>query len=95
VGPAFFWIALAPREFWKRWEALLIAIAIVVYALPYWLSMAHPTYHYPILLPLSALGAVAWVNRKPNQNLTRGWIALASLFVVEAEWLWQLFNASH
>jgi hypothetical protein len=86
--PAFFWIAVAPAPFWRRWESWLLAGTIVFYSVPYWLVMSHPTYHYPIMLPLAVLGVQAWKASPPHSaRWARGWFALAALGLIQVEWV--------
>jgi 4-amino-4-deoxy-L-arabinose transferase-like glycosyltransferase len=94
AGSAIFWIAQAPRSFWHDPANWILLGTIVLYAAPYWISMSHPTYHFPILLPLAALGVIAWkASVHETARSTRGWIALAALGLVQAEWVWQMSGA--
>jgi hypothetical protein len=94
AGPAFFWLALAPAGFWRQWQTQLIAASIVVYAIPYWLSMSHPTYHYPIVMPMAILGAMAWKASEGRTGpWTRGWVAVAALAAIQVEWVWEMAGA--
>jgi hypothetical protein len=94
AGSAIFWIAQAPRSFWHDPANWILLGTIVLYSAPYWISMSHPTYHFPILLPLAALGVIAWKSSvQETARSTRGWIALAALGLVQAEWVWQMSGA--
>jgi hypothetical protein len=98
AGTAVFWMAQAPRHFWRDPANWILLGTIVIYGAPYWISMSHPTYHFPILLPLAVLGAIAWkASSQESTHRLRGWIALAVLALVQAEWIWQLSRsaASH
>jgi hypothetical protein len=98
AGPAFFWLAAAPGQFWVGWQSWiswLISGSIAVYAAPYWLSMSHPTYHYPIMMPLAILGVMAWQASDGGpgaaaRSKLRGWIAVAVLCAIQVEWVWQM-----
>ena len=91
VGTAVFWIAQAPRRFWRDPATWILLGTIVIYGAPYWISMSHPTYHFPILLPLAVLGVIAWrASDHESPRSLRGWIALAVLALVQAEWVWQM-----
>jgi hypothetical protein len=53
--------------------------------------MSHPTYHYPILLPLAVLGVSAWkMSAQQSRHRLRGWIAIVALLLVQVEWVWQM-----
>ena len=94
AAPAFFWLAAAGLSAWRRWETILIAGVIVVYAAPYWLSMSHPTYHYPIVAPLALLGLFAWKCADGLSSRRRGWAAVALLAVIQVVWVWQMAGSS-
>ncbi|QHS50547.1 glycosyltransferase family 39 protein [Edaphobacter sp. 12200R-103] len=89
AGFAFFWIAAAPGAFCRRWETWLLAGAVLFYAFPYWMSMSHPTYHFPVIAPLALLGALAYqvVCSSGERNSARGRTALAVLLLIQAEWV--------
>lgn len=89
--PAVFWLAAAPRAFWRQIAVSMTMAAVVLYALPYWLSMSHPTYHFPVLVPLAILGLAAWhTGGTPDRSRRlRGWIAVAALLAVQVEWVLQ------
>ena len=91
AGPAVFWIAGAPGCFWREAVNWILLGTIVVYGAPYWISMSHPTYHFPILLPLAVLGVIAWKTGDWESRPTpRAWIAVAVLGLVQVEWIWHL-----
>ena len=88
AAPAFYLLAAVPAGFWRRPTTWLLAGSLVVYAAPYWLSMSHPTYHYPILGLLALLAATAWSNsRSLTLHRSRGWLALAVLLAIQVEWV--------
>lgn len=95
AGFAFFWIAAAPSSFWRRWETWLLMGTVLLYALPYWVSMSHPTYHFPVMAPLAVLGVLAYQVARCSEveNRTRGWIALAALLLIQLEWAFYLTKA--
>jgi hypothetical protein len=88
TGVGFFWIAAAPSSLWREWQAWLLAGAIVLYSLPYWVTMSHPTYHFPVLAPLVVLGFFA--RHKGTVARGRGWAAVAVLGMIQVEWLYFL-----
>jgi hypothetical protein len=95
VGPAIFWIAVAPGCFWREAANWILLGTIVVYGAPYWISMSHPTYHFPILLPLAVLGVIAWKTEDWKGTPTpRAWIAVAVLGLVQVEWIWHLSESA-
>jgi hypothetical protein len=95
AGFAFFWIAAAPAVFWRRWETWLLAGTVLFYALPYWVSMSHPTYHFPVVAPLVLLGALAYqlVCSSGAGSRGRGWMALVALLLIQVEWVFYLTRA--
>lgn len=90
VLPSAWWLARASRSFWRRPEVLLLSATVVLYALPYWLSMSHPTYHFPVLALLGALGAMAFAQRERSGSRWRGVVAVTFLLLVQVEWVWQM-----
>jgi hypothetical protein len=95
AGFAFFWIAAAPRQFWARWETWLLMTTVVLYSLPYWVTMSHPTYHFPVMAPLVVLGVLGHqlVGSSGKGSRARGWAALALLALIQVEWAFYLTKA--
>jgi hypothetical protein len=95
AGFAFFWIATAQGSFWTQWETWLLTSTVVLYGLPYWVTMSHPTYHFPVVAPLALLGVLAWqmVRSSGLGNRRRGWIALAVLVAIQVEWAFYISKA--
>ena len=92
AGYAFFWIAAAPASLWRRWETWVLVGAVLLYALPYWATMSHPTYHFPVVAPLALLGVMAHeLARSTGWKANgRGWAALAALGLIQLEWIYFL-----
>jgi hypothetical protein len=92
AGYAFFWIAAAPSGFWLRWETWLLTATVVLYSLPYWVTMSHPTYHFPVVAPLALLGVMAqqMVRSSGHGMRWRGWAAMAVLGLIQVEWMFYL-----
>ncbi|MDE1176074.1 MAG: hypothetical protein PW789_05645 [Edaphobacter sp.] len=90
AGFAFFWIAAAPATLWRSWQAWLLTGAIVLYGLPYWVTMSHPTYHFPVLAPLAVLGLVAYRESGSRASRGRGWCAVLVLALIQVEWMFFL-----
>ncbi|SEF54060.1 hypothetical protein SAMN05421819_0356 [Bryocella elongata] len=90
ILPAVYWLARAGSGFWRRPEAILLTATILLYAVPYWLSMSHPTYHYPVLTLVAVLGAMAFAHRERATGSWRGLVAVACLLLVQLEWVWQM-----
>jgi hypothetical protein len=88
VGWAFFWVTAARGVFWPQWETWLLAGTVLLYALPYWVTMSHPTYHFPVIAPLALLGARAAASGGGAR--WRGWAAVAVLGLIQVEWLFYL-----
>jgi hypothetical protein len=95
-----FWFTEARRELEKGTLAIIFGF-LVVYALPYWFSFSHPSYHLP-MLPLMLIPAAIWVERcmawrrLPRPGKRHGaWLVLATLafLAIQVEWVIQmLFN---
>jgi 4-amino-4-deoxy-L-arabinose transferase-like glycosyltransferase len=96
AGGSIFWIVAAPRSFWKGWESWMLLLTMLLYAAPYWVSMSHPTYHFPLLLPLGVLGTLAWTQFDRTHPIPRrAWIGLAVLFLVQVEWaMWGVIGTA-
>jgi len=92
AGYSFFWIAAAPGAFWRRWETWALTGTIVLYVLPYWVTMSHPTYHFPVVAPLALLGVMAqqMVRSSGVEPRWRGWTALVVLALIQVEWMFFL-----
>ncbi len=88
AGFAFFWIAAAPAAFWMRWETWLLGGVVLLYSAPYWISMSHPTYHFPVVAPLVLLGLMA--RSTGSASRWRGWVSLAVLGLIQVEWIFNL-----
>ncbi len=89
MGFAFFWIGAAAGGFWRSWQVWLVGGAAVLYAAPYWISMSHPTYHFPVVAPLLLLGFVA---ERVGGSSKRGWIAVGVFLAVQVEWVGQMLR---
>ena len=90
--PAAFWLAQASSSFWTDPRHSLPALALLAYALPYWLSMSHPTYNFPVLLPIAVLGVVAW-SRSARRTIRPGaWVAVSVVLLIQVEWLVQMIT---
>jgi hypothetical protein len=94
VVPSVFWIAQVSGAFWKDAANKIILSTILLYAVPYWLSMSHPTYHFPVLLPIAVLGANAWRVAGGDRIRARAWVAVAVLMAVQVEWVWRMAGSA-
>ncbi len=92
--PSVFWIAQASAGFWSDAANRVILLTILLYAVPYWLSMSHPSYHFPVLLPLAVLGANAWRVAGGDRIRARAWSAVGVLMLVQVEWVWRMSGAA-
>lgn len=92
--PSAFWLARARRSFWQRDETVLLASTILLYAAPYWLTMSHPTFRYPVLALCAVLGAWAWQHRDTAGPRWRGVLGVGCLLLLQLEWAWHLAQAS-
>ncbi|MBS1815528.1 MAG: hypothetical protein JSS87_11680 [Acidobacteria bacterium] len=90
VGPAFFCIAAAGACFWKKIESWILIGGVALYAAPYWISMSHPTYHFPVILPIAVAGAVAYNSASDSWKAIRGWTTVLFLLAIQVEWLWMM-----
>ncbi len=90
AGTAAFWMARAPAGFWRDKVNVALLVTMVIYAVPYWISMSHPTYHFPLLLPLAVVGVSAWrMSDGAAADKWRGWWCVGLLLLVQAEWVWR------
>jgi hypothetical protein len=90
VLPSAYWLARTSRSFWLKPETILITVTVILYAAPYWLSMSHPTYHYPVLALVVVLGAMAFAQREIANARGRGILAVTCVLLVQLEWVWQM-----
>lgn len=90
AGFSVFWMAAAPGSLWRRQPVWLLAGVIVLYALPYWVTMSHPSYHFPVMAPLALLGLIAYQAAGQSAVRWRGWAALACLGLIQVEWVYFL-----
>jgi hypothetical protein len=93
MAPAVFWIAAAGGLFWRDWRVWAMLGAVVVYAAPYWLSMSHPTYHFPVVVPVAVLGAIAWQSGGARSSW-RGWLGVGVLVAIQVEWVLRMAAAN-
>ena len=74
-----------------------LASLCLLYALPYFFSFSHPTYHLPITPLLALMGAAYWGQARSGHGIAPAripWyrIALGLLLLVQAEWTWRIFR---
>ena len=90
AGFAVYWMACAPGGFWLQWDTWLLGGTVVLYSLPYWVTMSHPTYHFPVMAPLALLGVKARDASAGAPRRWAGWVGLAVLALVQLEWVYYL-----
>jgi hypothetical protein len=90
AGFALYWIACAPRSFWREWDTWLLGGTIFLYSLPYWVTMSHPTYHFPVMAPLALLGVKARQAAAGTERRWPAWVGLAALVLIQVEWVFYL-----
>jgi hypothetical protein len=90
AGFAVYWIACAPWSFWHEWDTWLLGGTIFLYSLPYWVTMSHPTYHFPVMAPLALLGVKAREASTGTEPRWPGWVGLAALVLIQVEWVYYL-----
>jgi 4-amino-4-deoxy-L-arabinose transferase-like glycosyltransferase len=89
---AAFLLSRARRELSGRDVALVMGF-LVVYAIPYWISFSHPTYHLP-MIPLMLLLASVWGQQMITQRFQwpqwRRWgiacLVWGILSAIQVEW---------
>jgi 4-amino-4-deoxy-L-arabinose transferase-like glycosyltransferase len=98
LGIALFAIAAAAGGRMRRAVRWLLLWVVVSYAVPYWLSFAHPSYHTPVLPVLALLAAPAieqllahgfrsaWKRLTPRRRIAF-FAALALAAAIQAEWI--------
>jgi len=95
LAPTVYWIAQASAAFWRDRPSLILLASVLVYAVPYWLTMSHPTYNFPVILPLAVMGITAWqAFGRTRTNSCRGWAAVAILTLIQIEWVWQMSHSA-
>ncbi|WP_035349793.1 hypothetical protein [Edaphobacter aggregans] len=92
VGFAVYWLACAPGVFWLQWDTWLLGGTVVLYSLPYWVTMSHPTYHFPVMAPLALLGVKAREASAASLRAPRwhGWLGVTALGLIQVEWMFYL-----
>ncbi len=92
AGFAVYWMACARVAFWLGWGTWLLGGTVVLYSLPYWVTMSHPTYHFPVMAPLALLGLKAReaAAASVGSRRWRGWAGVAALGLIQVEWLYYL-----
>jgi 4-amino-4-deoxy-L-arabinose transferase-like glycosyltransferase len=80
----------------KQRTMILCAGLAFLYSGPYWISFAHPTYHFPIVPLLGVLAAHAaarWLGGETlvpvglsRRRRVLVWLSLAALLIIQIEW---------
>jgi len=52
----------------RGWSTITVAIILIMYAGPYFISVSHPIYHYPIVPLLGVLAAAWWSDIIEGQS---------------------------
>ena len=93
AGLALLWFFQRPAE--QRRLAWLLALGALLYAVPYFASFAHPTYHFPIV-PLLAVAAAARLTSRPpplsGRRRTVFFAAAGALALIQVEWTVHMFS---
>ncbi|MBI2392735.1 MAG: hypothetical protein HYV09_24330 [Deltaproteobacteria bacterium] len=94
AGLALLGLCAAPRDDGERALRRVAGALTLLYALPYFVSFAHPTYHFPIAPLLGLIGAVALARRLEEGGFAvdprrRKLLVVAglALLLVQAEWI--------
>ena len=58
--------------------------------LPYWVTMSHPTYHFPVMAPLALLGRTAREAAYGKGTTWRGWEGAGGARAIQVEWVYYL-----
>lgn len=102
MAPAVIYLFNRRRFGGDSGQILVILTVAIAYAVPYWLSFSHPTYHLPIMPLLGVFAAVvparlaggspAAASNEPatgvQAELRRStWIGLAMLAYIQVEWV--------
>lgn len=92
-----FWFSTARKQLGGGIVAMIIGF-LVVYALPYWISFSHPTYHLPMLPLLLLFAAIAWRQWleydkmpvwRPKLALF-AWVSILLFLAIQVEWIIQM-----
>lgn len=93
------------RSFIKFEQVLMIALIILFYSIPYWLSFSHPTYHFPVV-PLFAVLFAGFAGKLMDKKdfLKCGYIntlyerrrpllfTLLFFIYIQAEWIYIMIS---
>jgi hypothetical protein len=72
---AILFLSTVSRASERFWPTLTILTMVVMYAIPYFLSVSHPIYHYPVVPFIGLLAAALW------SDVLEGRISLAKAIV--------------
>ncbi|HSS39737.1 MAG TPA: hypothetical protein VLT58_13300 [Polyangia bacterium] len=92
---ALLWLVSMPKDEPERRAGLVAAGLTLLYALPYFASFSHPTYHFPIIPLLAApaalvtarglTGASIWPSTRRRRRVI--YAAWAVLLAIQIEWI--------
>lgn len=79
-------------SFWKAQETWILVCSVLLYAAPYWISMSHPTYHFPVIVPLILAGAYAHQSFRLKTDSTKilVYVCLGLFALIQLEWVLQM-----
>ena len=110
LDAAFYWLVMVSalaflfrghRSSMRSVDLWFVLGTIVTYAIPYWLTLSHPTYHFPVI-PLFAIFGCAYLARRLGESprgvsvppspsgrgSSVGWRVAVAVFVwVQIEWI--------
>lgn len=86
-------LSMAAPSFWKSPETVVLVGSALLYAAPYWISMSHPTYHFPIVLPLLLAGASVG-SRLLDHSRLRICLVCGAFLAIQVEWVYQMLRSS-
>jgi 4-amino-4-deoxy-L-arabinose transferase-like glycosyltransferase len=96
-----FWFSETRRDLGGGSLAIITGF-LLLYALPYWFSFSHPTYHLP-MLPLMLLPAAVWLRQVlergtlpqwQRKQTVRAWLVLFVFVAIQVEWVIQMLFIS-
>lgn len=88
------WFSTARRELSSGTVAIISGF-LLLYAMPYWISFSHPTYHLPMLPLLLLVAAVAWrqwleLGKIPPwrpRQAWKAWLVMLLFVAIQVEWI--------
>jgi hypothetical protein len=69
---AIFFLFTVSRNSERFWPTVTVLVVLAVYAAPYFISVSHPIYHYPIVPLMGVLAAGLWSDILEGRIIAAG-----------------------